>query len=110
MVPDLAAALQPRGEATKGSRPGGATRRRRLGRRPGEAPSSRACPAPGARAPPEPEGEPASEVGDDRRQWSESLGSRKEPRTCPHAVPTVRSGAADTEENSIADSGRHRLL
>src|SRR5256885_1377211 len=60
--------------------------------------------------PAEVEGELASEVGDDRRQWSESRGSRKEPRTCPHAVPTVRSGAADTEENSSADSGRHRLL
>src|SRR3989454_556392 len=50
MVPDLAAALQPRGEATKGWRPGGATRRRRLGRTTGEAPSSRACPAGRARA------------------------------------------------------------
>ncbi len=104
MVPDLAAALQPRGRLRRvgvraarlegvGSA-GRPARRHHHGRAP-----------PGARAPPEPEGELASEIGEDRRQWSESRGSRKEPRTCPHAVPTVRSGAADTEENSSADSG-----
>src|SRR5438093_7273846 len=93
MVPDLAAALQPRGRLRRvgvraarlegvGSA-GGPARRHHHGRAP-----------PGARAPPEPEGELASEVGDDRRQWPESRGSRKEPRTCPHARPygTVGGG------------------